>query len=63
MILYQSNAFFVELRLIKWDIKEFLFRGGVSYFHFERVDLQCFLIIGVKYLEIESIDLMKIWSY
>ena len=61
MILYESNAFFVELRLIKWDIKEFHFRGGGSYFHFQMADLLCFLTIGVKYLKIESINPMKIW--
>ena len=63
MILYQSNAFFVELRLIKWDIKEFHFPGGGSYFHFQTADLLYFLTIDVRYLEIESINPKKIWCY
>jgi hypothetical protein len=38
------------------------FSGG-SYFHFQMADLLCFFTIGVKYLEIELINPMKIWSY
>jgi hypothetical protein len=53
---------FVELRYIKWDIRKFHIRGRGSYFHFQMADLPCFLIIGVKYLEIESINPMKTWS-
>ena len=56
-------------RLFLWnsdrlnETLESFISGGGSYFHFKMADLLCFLIIGVKYLEIESINPMKIWSF
>jgi hypothetical protein len=37
--------------------------GGGVYFHFQMVNLLCFLIVDINYLENKSMNPIKIWSY